>query len=54
MKDKIIIQWLGHSCFKLTFGHWQCVVDPYEDGQCAGAWKYKGERHGGVCQPRTS
>ena len=36
MKDKIIIQWLGHSCFKLTFGHWQCVVDPYEDGSVPG------------------
>lgn len=36
MKDKIIIQWLGHSCFKLTFGEWQCVVDPYEDGSVPG------------------
>ena len=36
MKDKIIIQWLGHSCFKLTFGDWQCVVDPYEDGSVPG------------------
>ena len=32
----ITIQWLGHACFKLTFGDWSCVVDPYENGSVPG------------------
>ncbi|MEG1782163.1 MAG: MBL fold metallo-hydrolase [Oscillospiraceae bacterium] len=33
---KIVIQWLGHSCFKLTFGEYTAVVDPYENGSVPG------------------
>ena len=32
----IIVQWLGHACYKLTFGEWTCVVDPYENGSVPG------------------
>lgn len=32
----ITVQWLGHACFKLTFGDWSCVVDPYENGSVDG------------------
>lgn len=32
----IKIEWLGHACFKLTFGDWQVVLDPYEDGSVPG------------------
>ena len=32
----ITVQWLGHACFKLTFGDWSCVVDPYENGSVPG------------------
>ena len=32
----ITIQWLGHACYKLTFGDWSCVVDPYENGSVPG------------------
>lgn len=34
--EKITVQWLGHSCFKLTFGDWNCVIDPYENGSVNG------------------
>ena len=33
---KITVQWLGHSCFKLTFGDYTVVIDPYEDGSVPG------------------
>lgn len=33
---KVTIQWLGHSCFKLTWDDWSAVVDPYEDGSVPG------------------
>ena len=33
---KITVQWIGHACFKLTFGEWSCVVDPYENGSVPG------------------
>lgn len=32
----ITVQWLGHACYKLTFGDWSCVVDPYENGSVPG------------------
>lgn len=32
----ITVQWLGHACFKLTFGDWTCVIDPYENGSVNG------------------
>lgn len=34
--NKITVQWIGHSCFKLTFGDWTCVIDPYENGSVPG------------------
>lgn len=33
---KVTIQWLGHSCFKLTWDDWSAVVDPYQDGSVPG------------------
>ncbi len=30
------INYIGHACFKLTFGDWSCVVDPYENGSVPG------------------
>ncbi len=33
---KVTIQWLGHSCFKLTWDNWSAVVDPYQDGSVPG------------------
>lgn len=35
MKE-IKIQWLGHSCFKLTCDYYSVVTDPYEDGYVPG------------------
>lgn len=32
----ITVQWLGHACYKLTFGDWSCVVDPYNNGSVPG------------------
>ena len=32
----ITVQWLGHACYKLTFGDWSCVVDPYDNGSVPG------------------
>lgn len=34
--DKIIVKWLGHSCFKLTCGDWTAVIDPYENKSVPG------------------
>lgn len=34
--DNVKIEWLGHACFRLTFGDWSCVVDPYQDGTVDG------------------
>ena len=33
---KVTIQWLGHSCFKLTWDDWSAVLDPYQDGSVPG------------------
>ena len=33
---KVTIQWMGHSCFKLTWDNWSAVVDPYQDGSVPG------------------
>ena len=30
------IQWLGHSCFRLGYGDWSLVIDPYADGSVDG------------------
>ncbi len=32
----IKIRWLGHASFKLTFGNWEVVLDPYENGSVPG------------------
>ena len=32
----ITVQWLGHACYKLTFGDWTCVIDPYDNGSVPG------------------
>ena len=30
------IQWLGHACFRMEYGDWSLVIDPYEDGSVSG------------------
>ena len=30
------IQWLGHACFRMDYGDWSLVIDPYEDGSVDG------------------
>ena len=35
MKD-VRIQWLGHACFRMEYGDWSLVIDPYEDGSVKG------------------
>jgi len=32
----ITVQWLGHACYKFTFGDWTCVIDPYDNGSVPG------------------
>lgn len=34
--NSIKIQWLGHSCFKVSKGDYSIVIDPYEDGAVPG------------------
>ena len=34
--DKITIHYLGHACFRLDFGQWRTVLDPYHDGMVPG------------------
>lgn len=36
MKSSVTIQWLGHSCFKLSADGSSVVLDPYEDGSVPG------------------
>ena len=35
-KKEITLQWLGHSCYKITAGEYSIVTDPYEDGAVPG------------------
>lgn len=30
--EKLVIKYVGHACFKLTYGETELVLDPYEDG----------------------
>ena len=32
----ITIHYLGHACFRLDFGQWRTVLDPYHDGMVPG------------------
>ena len=32
----VTVQWLGHSCFRMEYGGWSLVIDPYEDGSVDG------------------
>ena len=34
------IQYLGHSCFKISSGGYALVVDPYENGSVPGPVSY--------------
>lgn len=34
--EKITIHYLGHACFRLDFGQWRTVLDPYHDGMVPG------------------
>lgn len=34
--NKLQITWYGHSCFKLTYGDYALVIDPYKDGMVPG------------------
>jgi len=33
---KLIITWFGHSCFKIRYGEYSLVIDPYKDGMIPG------------------
>ena len=30
--NSIKIEWFGHSCFRISYGGFSAVIDPYEDG----------------------
>ena len=34
--ERITIHYLGHACFRLDFGQWRTVLDPYHDGMVPG------------------
>ena len=34
--NSVNIRWLGHSCFRLGYGDWSLVIDPYADGSVSG------------------
>ncbi len=36
MKGRVKITWLGHSCFRVEFGDYAVVFDPYENGYVPG------------------
>ena len=45
----ITVQWIGHACYKLTFGDWSCVVDPYENGSVPGIGNVQAAAHEIYC-----
>ncbi len=47
--DKIIVKWLGHSCFKLSFGDYTVVLDPYRDGSVEGLENVREEANRVYC-----
>ncbi|MBQ5327324.1 MAG: MBL fold metallo-hydrolase [Oscillospiraceae bacterium] len=47
--EKITVQWIGHACFKLTFGDWTCVIDPYENGSVPGLGNVEAAAHRVFC-----
>lgn len=36
MSKPITITWLGHSCFRVRFGDYRIILDPYKDGTVPG------------------
>jgi len=36
MSKPITITWLGHSCFRVRFGDYRIILDPYKDGSVPG------------------
>jgi len=42
-KDKLKIEYLGHSCFRLTYAGQRIVLDPYADGSVPGLGKLRTE-----------
>ncbi len=46
---KITVQWIGHACYKLTFGEWSCVVDPYDNGSVPGLGDVQTAAHEVFC-----
>ena len=41
--DKLKIEYLGHACFRLTYGGQRIVLDPYADGSVPGLKKLRTE-----------
>ena len=35
-KTTMLIQWLGHACFKITVNGESLIIDPFEDGSVPG------------------
>jgi len=36
LENRLRIIWLGHSCFKIEYGEYSMVIDPYKDGMIPG------------------
>ena len=36
MNKPVTITWLGHSCFRVRFGDYRIILDPYKDGTVPG------------------
>jgi L-ascorbate metabolism protein UlaG (beta-lactamase superfamily) len=36
MEKRLIVTWLGHSCFKVQYGDYTMVIDPYKDRKVPG------------------
>ena len=34
--ESITLHYFGHACFRLDFGQWRTVLDPYHDGMVQG------------------
>ena len=49
MFHEVMVQWLGHACFKVTAGEYSVVIDPYEDGYVPGIGRLRTTAAGVLC-----
>lgn len=49
MNNSVVIQWLGHACFKVTGMGYAIILDPYEDNYVPGFGVLRAAAHKVLC-----